>query len=291
MNKYEIVKFNNDSVEVDVTVSPLEETVWLTQEQMALLFNVNVPAINKHIRNIISENELEESSTISKMEIVRYEGNRRVKRNINIYNLDMIISVGYRVNSVEGIKFRRWANKILKEYLLTGYVINEERSLVTNENYVRLINKVESLDERVSNIENNYKPQELKNSQLFFDGQLYDAYTLIQSIFESAINEIIIIDNYVDRTILDRLVVKNRNVQVIIYTSINTRLLGRDINTFNSQYGGLDVRYTTNVHDRYIIIDQNKIYHLGHSIKDLGKKIFSISESDSNLISKLLSNI
>ena len=215
MNKYEIVKFNNDSVEVDVTVSPLEETVWLTQEQMALLFNVNVPAINKHIRNIISENELEESSTISKMEIVQYEGNRRVKRNINIYNLDMIISVGYRVNSVEGIKFRRWANKILKEYLLTGYVINKERSLVTNENYVRLINKVESLDERVSNIENNYKPQEFKNSQLFFDGQLYDAYTLIQSIFESANNEIIIIDNYVDRTILDRLVVKNRNVQVV----------------------------------------------------------------------------
>ena len=291
MNKYEIVKFNNDSVEVDVTVSPLEETVWLTQEQMALLFNVNVPAINKHIRNIISENELEESSTISKMEIVRYEGNRRVKRNINIYNLDMIISVGYRVNSVEGIKFRRWANKILKEYLLTGYVINKERSLVTNENYVRLINKVESLDERVSNIENNYKPKEFENSQLFFDGQIYDAYTLIQSLFETANNEIIIIDNYVDRTILDRLVVKNRNVQVIIYTSINTRLLGRDINTFNSQYGGLDVRYTTNVHDRYIIIDQNKIYHLGHSIKDLGKKIFSISESDSNLISKLIGNI
>ena len=291
MSKYEIVKFNNDSVEVDVTVSPLEETVWLTQEQMALLFNVNVPAINKHIRNIISENELEESSTISKMEIVRYEGNRMVKRNINIYNLDMIISVGYRVNSVEGIKFRRWATKVLKEYLLTGYVINEERSLVTNENYVRLINKVESLDERVSNIENNYKPQEFKNSQLFFDGQLYDAYTLIQSIFESANNEIIIIDNYVDRSILDRLVVKKHNVQVIIYTSINSKLLGRDINTFNSQYGGLDVRYTTNVHDRYIIIDQNKIYHLGHSIKDLGKKIFSISESDNNLIPKLLNNI
>ena len=203
MNKYEIVKFNNDSVEVDVTVSPLEETVWLTQEQMALLFNVNVPAINKHIRNIIFENELEESSTISKMEIVRYEGNRRIKRNINIYNLDMIISVGYRVNSVEGIKFRKWANKVLKEYLLQGYVISKERSLVTNENYVRLINKVKSLDER----------------------------------------------------------------------------------------------YTTNVHDRYIIIDQNKIYHLGHSIKVycknlcISKKIFSISESDSNLISKLLSNI
>lgn len=184
MNKYETVKFNNDSVEIDVTVSPLEDTVWLSQEQMALLFNVNVPAVNKHIKNIISENELDVGSTVSKMEIVRYEGNRRVKRNINIYNLDMIISVGYKVNSVEGIKFRRWANKVLKEYLLKGYIINEERSLVTNENYVRLINKVESLDERVSNIEKEYKPKEFKNSQLFFDGEIYDAYTLIQSLFE-----------------------------------------------------------------------------------------------------------
>ena len=291
MNKYETVKFNNDSVEIDVTVSPLEDTVWLSQEQMALLFNVNVPAVNKHIKNIISENELDEGSTVSKMEIVRYEGNRRVKRNINIYNLDMIISVGYRVNSVEGIKFRRWANKVLKEYLLKGYAINEERSLVTNENYVRLINKVESLDERVNNIEKEYKPKEFKNTQLFFDGEFYDAYTLIQSLFESANKEIIIIDNYVDRTILDRLVVKKSGVQILIYTSINSRLLTKDIDTFNKQYGGLDVRYTTNVHDRYIIIDQNKLYHLGHSIKDLGKKIFSISESDNSLISVLLSNI
>ena len=258
---------------------------------MALLFNVNVSAVNKHIKNIISENELDEGSTVSKMEIVRYEGNRRVKRNINIYNLDMIISVGYRVNSTEGIKFRKWANKVLKEYLLKGYIINEERSLVTNENYVRLINKVESLDERVNNIEKEYKPQEFKNSQLFFDGEFYDAYTLIQSLFESANKEIIIIDNYTDRIILDRLVVKKSNVQVIIYTSINSRLLAKDINAFNNQYGGLDVRYTTNVHDRYIIIDQNKLYHLGHSIKDLGKKIFSISELDNNLILTLLRNI
>ena len=277
MNKYETVKFNNDSVEIDVTVSPLEDTVWLSQEQMALLFNVNVSAVNKHIKNIISENELDEGSTVSKMEIVRYEGNRRVKRNINIYNLDMIISVGYRVNSTEGIKFRKWANKVLKEYLLKGYIINEERSLVTNENYVRLINKVESLDERVSNIEKEYKQKEFKNSQLFFDGEFYDAYTLIQSLFESANKEIIIIDNYTDRTILDRLVVKKSNVQVIIYTSINSRLLAKDINAFNNQYGGLDVRYTTNVHDRYIIIDQNKLYHLGHSIKDLGKKFLSVN--------------
>ena len=168
---YEVIKFNNDLVEIDVTVSPSEETVWLSQEQMAILFNVNVPAINKHIKNILLENELEEWATVSKMEIVRNEGNRKVKRIINIYNLDMIISVGYRVNSIEGIKFRRWANKILKEYLLKGYIINEERTLVTNENYVRLINKVDSLDKRVSFIENEYKPIEFKNSQLFFNGR------------------------------------------------------------------------------------------------------------------------
>ena len=283
--KYEVVKFIDDNIELDVNIDPYSETIWLTQSQMAILFGVDISRISRHIKNALSEEEINSQRNLRKTQIANSD------KLVYLYDLDVIISVGYRVKSIKGVIFRKWATKVLKEYLLTGYVINEERSLVTNENYVRLINKVESLDERVSNIENNYKPQEFKNSQLFFDGQLYDAYTLIQSLFESANNEIIIIDNYVDRTILDRLVVKKHNVQVIIYTSINTRLLGRDINTFNSQYGGLDVRYTTNVHDRYIIIDQNKIYHLGHSIKDLGKKIFSISESDSNLISKLLSNI
>jgi len=284
-NKYALVKFIDNDLELDITISPEEDNIWLSKNQIAELFDRDRSVISKHIKKIFDDYECDEKSNVQKMHIPNSD------KLVEFYSLDIIIAVGFKTNSKRAILFRRWANKILKEYLLTGYVINKERSLVTNENYVRLINKVESLDERVSNIENNYKPQEFKHSQLFFDGQLYDAYTLIQSLFESANNEIIIIDNYVDRTILDRLVVKNRNVQVIIYTSINTRLLGRDINTFNIQYGGLDVRYTTNVHDRYIIIDQNKIYHLGHSIKDLGKKIFSISESDSNLISKLLSNI
>ena len=288
MNKYEILKFVDDEVKLDVNISPLEKTIWINIEQMSVLFERDRSVISKHIKNIFLEGELLEDSVCA---FFAHTANDGKVYNVKYYNLDVVISVGYRVKSKRGVLFRQWASNIIQDYLIKGYAINEERSLVTNENYVRLINKVESLDERVSNIENNYKPQEFKNSQLFFDGQLFDAYTLIQSIFELANNEIIIIDNYVDRTILDRLVVKKSNAQVIIYTSINTRLLGRDINTFNSQYGGLDVRYTTNVHDRYIIIDQNKIYHLGHSIKDLGKKIFSISESDSNLISKLLSNI
>ena len=295
--KYRIIKFNNKNLEIDVKISPFEKTIWLSIDQIALLFERDKSVISRHIKNIFEINELDEISCVAffATELNKYDPRtgkmRKTKIDVKLFNLDVIISVGYRVNSIMGVTFRKWANEVLKEYLIKGYAINEERSLVTNENYVRLINKVESLDERVSNIEKEYKQKEFKNSQLFFDGEFYDAYTLIQSLFESANKEIIIIDNYTDRTILDRLVIKKSNVQVTIYTSINSRLLAKDLNAFNNQYGGLDVRYTTNVHDRYIIIDQNKLYHLGHSIKDLGKKIFSISELDNNLISVLLSNI
>lgn len=288
MNKYEIVKFVDDEVKLDVNISPLEKTIWNNIEQISVLFERDRSVISKHIKNIFLEGELLEESVCA---FFAHTANDGKIYNVKYYNLDVVISVGYRVKSKRGVLFRQWASNIIQEYLIKGYAINEERSLVTNENYVRLINKVESLDERVTNIEKEYKPKEFKNTQLFFDGEFYDAYTLIQSLFESANKEIVIIDNYIDRTILDRLVVKNCNVQVIIYTSINSRLLSRDIDAFNNQYGSLDVKYTTNVHDRYIIIDKSKLYHLGHSIKDLGKNIFSISESDNNLISVLLSNI
>ncbi len=294
---YEVIKFNNDNLEIDVKISPFENTIWLSIDQIALLFERDKSVISRHIKNIFQINELNENSCVAffATELNKYDPRsgklRKTKVDIKLFNLDVIISVGYRVNSIMGVKFRIWANNILKEYLLKGYAINEQRSLVTNENYIRLINKVESLDERVSFIENEYKPIEFKNSQIFFNGQFYDAYAFIQSIFESANNEIIIIDNYVDRSILDRLVVKKNNVRITIYTSIHSRLLARDINTFNSQYGRLDVKYTTKVHDRYIIIDQAKLYHLGHSIKDLGKKIFSVSESDSDLVPALLNNL
>ena len=278
----------DDEVKLDVNISPLEKTIWINIEQISVLFERDRSVISKHIKNIFLEGELLEESVCA---FFAHTANDGKIYNVKYYNLDVVISVGYRVKSKRGVLFRQWASNIIQEYLIKGYAINEERSLVTNENYIRLINKVESLDERVSNIEKEYKPKEFKNTQLFFDGEFYDAYTLIQSLFESANKEIVIIDNYIDRTILDRLVVKNCNVQVIIYTSINLRLLSRDIDAFNKQYGSLDVKYTTNVHDRYIIIDQSKLYHLGHSIKDLGKKIFSISESDNNLISVLLSNI
>ena len=291
MYKYEVIKFKDNEFEIDVRVSPYENTVWLTQKQMSILFEVSTDNIGLHIKNILKENELDISAT-EESSVVQIEGNRKVIRKVKIYNLDMIISVGYRVKSQRGIVFRKWANSVLKQYLLNGYAINENRTLVTNENYVRLINKVESLDDRLSFVERKYKPQEYMNSKLLFNGEFYDAYTLVQSIFESANKTIIIIDNYVDRTILDRLVNKKNNVKVIIYTHIDkSKLLDKDIEMFNKQYGNLTIKYTDKVHDRYIIIDQEKLFHLGASIKDLGKKIFSINELDNSIVDLLLDKL
>ena len=289
--KYELVKFIDNELELEVSVSPKEETVWMSNSQLSVLFGVKENVINYHIKDIFKKQELVEESTTRKFRVVRIEGSRKVTRQIIYYNLDMIISIGYRVNSKRGIMFRKWANKVLKEYLLKGYVINENRVTVSNENYIELRNEVISINNRLLKVEDKVLDKEYEINKIFYNGEFYDAYTLIQSIFEKATKEIIIIDNYTDRTILDRLVVKKKEVKVKIYTSINSKLIGRDINTFNNQYGLLEVIYTTKVHDRYIIIDQNKLYHLGHSIKDLGNKIFSISELDSALIRVLISNL
>ena len=291
MEKYEVIKFKDNEFEMDVNVSPNEETVWLTQEQIVLLFLTTKQNVSFHINNIIDSNELDVNSTVKEILTVRIEGKRKITRKIKYYNLDMIISIGYRVNSKRGILFRKWANQVLKQYLLNGYVINENRVVVSNENYIELRNEVASINNRLIKIENKVFDNYDKNS-ILFNGQFYDAYTLIQSIFEKANKEIIIIDNYVDRSILDRLVNKNKDVKVTIYTHKDkSKLLNKDIEMFNKQYGNLNIKYTNKGHDRYIIIDNKKLYHLGASIKDLGKKIFSISESPNELIDELLIRI
>ena len=286
--KYEIVKFIDGELELDVNVNHNDETIWLNQTQIALLFCKSKSTINEHIKNIL-EKELDEKDVVRKFG--KTELSNVKTKPILFYNLDLVLAVGYKVNSKRGIEFRKWASKVLKEYLLKGYVINENRVIVSNENYIDLRNEVSNINNRLIKLEDKVFDKEYGLNKILYDGQFYDAYTLIQQIFESANNEIIIIDNYVDRTVLDRLIVKKNNVKVTIYTSITSRLLGKDIDFFNKQYGKLEVKYTTKVHDRYIIIDQTKLYHLGHSIKDLGKKICSISESDSLLIKKLINNL
>ena len=289
IEKYELVKFIDGEFELEVNVSPNEETIWMTLDEIAILFERDRSVIGKHIRKIYLENELNENRTRAKN--ARHLEDGRVYK-VDIYNLDVIIAVGYRVNSKRGTLFRIWANQILKGYLLKGYVINENRVIVSNENYIELKNEVTSINNRLLKIEDKVLEKEYSLNKIFFNGEFYDSYTLIQQILESASSEIIIIDNYIDRSILDRLIIKGKNVNVIIYTNLSScKLIDEDISKFNSQYGDLNIKYTKNVHDRYIIIDTIKLYYVGHSLKGLGKKISSISELDNSFITVLIDKI
>ena len=296
--KYELVKFSSEGIELVVNVDPKEETIWLSLEDLSKLFNRDKSVISKHIKNVLVLDELNESSCVAffATELNKYDPRtgkyRKTKVRIKKYNLDMIISIGYRVNSVMGIKFRKWATSVLREYLLKGYVINEERVTVSNENYIELRNEVSSINNRLIKLEDKVFSEEYKIDKIFYNGSFYDSYTLIQSIFESANNSIIIIDNYIDRSVLDRLVVKKKEVKVIIYTNNKTsKLIDSDIDKYKKEYGLIEIINSNKVHDRYIIIDNKKLYHLGASIKDLGKKVFSITELNDLHISELLRNI
>ena len=296
IEKYEIVRFVDGNFELEVNVSPLEETVWLTTEQMAELFKVNRSAIVKHTLNILETEELEES-TCSVLEQVRLEGTRNVKRKINLYNLDMIIAVGYRVNSKRGTVFRRWANSVLKQYMLKGYAIDPDRVLVTQENYINLVNVVNRIDNtqerlvsRIEKLENRYNE---KGNRVFFNGQLWDATSCIEDIIGRAKKTIILIDGYVDKGTLDMLSTKRTGVSVEIHTSsANCRLTEKELNTFKAQYGKLEIRFSDVFHDRFLILDNELLFHIGASIKDAGKKTFGINTiSDKEYLKNILARV
>ena len=276
MNKYEIVKFEQGDLALDVNVSPAEETVWLSLNEICLLFGRDKSVISRHIKNIFKEGELTEKETVAKNATVQHEGGKLVTRNID-YNLDVIISVGYRVKSQNGIVFRRWANSVLKEYLLKGYVINEERTLVTNENYVNLIHKVEGvlekkvdeLDNRVTKIEESHVAEREK---IFFDGQFFDARVFLKELFIKAEKEIILIDPYADILALDYIKGKSNGVVINLFISSKAKLSKEDVNSFNNQYGGLSVKINDAFHDRFLIIDGHICYSLGASLNYAGKK-------------------
>lgn len=253
---------------IDVLIE--NDTVWLTQLQMVQLFQSTKQNISLHINNLFKEGELDEDSTVKEYLTVQNEGGRKVSRNIKLYNLDVIISVGYRVKSTTGTQFRLWANKILKDYLLKGYAINH---------------RIEVLEKKVSSIEiKNTEFQLLINSNLspqqgvFFEGELFDAHVLISKIIKSAHYSILLFDNYIDETVLTQLAKKNKGVSVKIYTKSISRQLQLDVEKFNKQYDSLQVFEFDKAHDRFLIIDQKEIYHLGASLKDLGKKWFAFSK-------------
>ena len=265
-----------ESIKLEVRLE--NETVWLTQAQMAELFDVKENTITYHIKEIYNTEELEIESTTRKIRVVRKEGNRDVNRNIDFYNLDMIISVGYRVSSKRGVRFRQWANKILKEYLLKGYSINQ-----------RMENLEQKIDSRFSKYDNEL--QRINNQidffihsslppveGIFYSGQIFDACEFAVNLIKSAKRSLILIDNYVDESVLLMLSKRSDGISATIYTQNINSKLQLDIAKHNAQYPPIHIKTYKNSHDRFLIIDGAEIYHIGASLKDLGKKLFAFSK-------------
>lgn len=274
LNKSDIVIYSDGELELNVSVE--NETVWLNRNQISQLFGRDVKTIGKHIGNIFSDGELEQFSTVAKFATVQNEGGREVTRDVEYYNLDVIISVGYRVKSQKGVRFRQWATSVLKNYITDGYVINSEK--ITNQRFRELENEVVLLKLKVENISNSLEDTSLKPSKgIFFDGQTYDAYVFVNDLLKSAKSEVVLIDNYIDDTVFT-LFSKYPNLKIKIYTHNISKQLKLDYQKYSSQYKNIELKGFKNAHDRFMILDNKEVYHIGASLKDLGKKWFAFSK-------------
>ena len=270
----EIVVYQPDEItRLEVIVK--DETVWLTQDQIAKVFSVGRPAITKHIRNVYLCEELDENSTCSILEHMGNDGHQIYQT--KYYNLDMILSIGYRVNSRNAIAFRRWASTILKEYLLKGYSLNQ-----------RLKNMEDRFDRRMSEYERRLYENEHKIDffvrtslppveGIFYDGQIFDAYVFATDLIRSAKQTLVLIDNYIDESVLLMLAKRQNGVEAKIRTGRITETLKQDLLKHNTQYPPITVIQNKNIHDRFLIVDED-VYHIGASLKDLGKKLFAFSK-------------
>lgn len=268
--KNEIVLYQSGELAEHIEVSIEDDTVWLTQAQMAVLFGQTKQNVSLHINNCFKEGELEKTATVKESLTVQIEGSRRVKRSIARYNLDVIISVGYRVKSKQGTQFRIWATQVLRDYLLKGYALNQRIE--------RIENNYHDLRKEVKQIALQLKTQELPNQGIFFNGQVFDAYAFVADLVKKAKSSIILIDNYVDESVLTLLGKRHPLVSATIYTKSISPQLQLDLQKHNSQYPHIKAVAFTEAHDRFLILDQNDIYHLGASLKDLGKKWFAFSK-------------
>lgn len=269
----EIILYQPDStLSLDVRVE--NETVWLTQAQMTELFQTTRNNITLHIRNIFKEGELEESSVCKESLLTAADGKRYKTK---FYSLDVIISVGYRVKSIRGTQFRIWANKILKDYLLRGYSVNQRLLNMESRIDRRLLEHDKRLDDLTDKVDFFIRTSLPPKEGIFFNGQIFDAHEFICRLIKSANNRIILIDNYVDESVLVQLDNRNADVSALIYTGEISRTFRQSVNRHNRQYAPIDVRTAERIHDRFLIIDDT-LYHIGASIKDLGKKLFAFSK-------------
>ena len=266
----------NETVRLDVRLE--NETMWLTQAQLCELFQRDVSVISRHIKNIFTEGELEKESNLHFLQIANSD------RPVALYSLDVIISVGYRVKSVIGTRFRQWANKVLKEYILRGYAINDRIE--------RLEQKVLKHDEQINLVLQTALPP---IQGVFYDGQLWDARALVLKLIQSAKRSLILIDNWANTEVLDLFKRKHKGVRLTIFTSEHYdkkhvphhKISPADVATFNAQYPKLAVRYNETFHDRFLIIDDKELYLIGASLKDLGSKCFAFTKLDPTAIRRI----
>jgi len=267
--KDEIIIYQADEASIRLEVRLEEETVWLSQAQMVELFDSTKQNISLHINNIFKEKELVYDSTVKEYLTVQIEGQRRVKRKLTLYNLDVIISVGYRVKSQRGTQFRIWANKILKEYLLKGHVVSHRLD--------RLESDMHEVKHKLGEIDLQIKTSLPKKEGIYFDSETFDAYVFATDIIRKANNSIILIDNYIDESVLLMLSKRQKGVKTTVYTSALTKEAKLDLKKYSSQYPDIEIKQFIKCHDRFLIIDNKTVYHIGASLKDLGKKWFAFS--------------
>ena len=282
----EIILYQPDEA-LKLEVRLERDTVWLTQQQIADLFGTKRPAITKHLSNIFKSGELEENSVRSILEHTAADG--KIYKT-QFYNLDAILSVGYRVNSKNATMFRRWANQILKEYLLRGYSINQ-RLMQLEDRIDRRLSEHDrhllQLDEKVDFfVRSSLQPKE----GVFFNGQIFDAYALIADLIRQANKRIVVIDNYIDDSVLVQLSKRQPGVTVDIYDGQISKQLRQDVEKHNEQYPGVTLHKYAKAHDRFLIIDED-VYHIGASLKDLGKKLFAFSKMEVMTGSELLGGL
>ena len=262
----EIILYQPDS-SIRLEVLLRDETVWLNRQQIADLFHRDIKTIGKHIHNANAE-ELKGIPTVAKFATVQLEGNRLVNREKEYFNLDMILSIGYRVKSQQGIMFRQWANSVLKDYLLRGYAVNQ---------------RIERLEQRVTKTEEQigfFVRTALPPAEgIFYDGQVFDAYTFVADLIRSAQQRVVLIDNYVDDSVLKALAKRGDGVRAMIITRKISETLSLDLERHNQQYPTVEISTSDRFHDRFLIIDST-VYHLGASLKDLGKKLFAFSRME-----------
>ena len=283
----------NETVRLDVRLE--NETVWLTQSQMATLFGCSTDNVGLHLKNIYSCGELDKEATTEESSVVRVEGRRKVARKVCLYNLDAIISGGYRINSIVGVKFRQWATRVLKEYLLRGYSVNARMNQLEDKVDRRLAQHDQAIIDLKEKVDFFVQTKEPPLQGVFYDGQLWDARALVLKLVAGAKRSLILIDNWATPEVLDLFAKKRKCVKVTIFTSEHydkdhvprRKISDADVKTFNAQYPKLAVRYNESFHDRFLIIDDKKLYLIGASLKDLGRKCFAFTKLDASEIRRI----